>query len=146
MRELRYIFKKQPRTIFMKKLKISENTLEEDILRLEQKRKIDGFTCKRCGKCCLSMDHIDIVPEDIARWKKEGRKELFSEDMLAEWDYFGESRLFDNVNTSICPFLIKKNKRYSCKINKTKPLTCRSFPRNRKNNEVIGYGKCKGFN
>lgn len=94
----------------------------------------EGFECKRCGECCLRTEHADICDEDIKNWKEKGRDDLYTKEMLIEWDYFGASGLFKNQNTSICPFLrkVKGKKAYYCKINDMKPIFCRQFPKDKK--------------
>ncbi len=105
-----------------------------------------GFSCKQCGKCCLTTGHVDISKEDIESWKKIGRHDLFTSEMLMEWDSFGSSGLFRNQLSCRCPFLRKKRNGtiYYCKIHKIKPVFCKSFPKDRKHAKkfcgCVGYG------
>lgn len=110
---------------------------------INKKKREEGFKCKQCGRCCLATEHADICIEDIKRWKKAGRENLFTDDMIIEWDYFGASGLFRNFRTSRCPFLRKRKDKYYCKIQDIKPEFCRQFPKDRKHaKEFCG---CPGY-
>ncbi len=103
------------------------------------------FRCKQCGKCCLTTEYADISKEDIELWKKIGRYDLFTPDMLVEWDYFGSSGWFRNQLSTRCPFLRKKKNEdtYYCKIHKIKPLFCRSFPKDKEH--AKNFCGCVGY-
>ena len=118
---------------------------EKDKIELEKSRKREGFECEQCGLCCFQTEHVDICLEDIKRWKSIGREDLFSDDMIKEWYYFGTSGLFRNEKTSRCPFLKKRlNKNeYYCNIQEIKPLFCRQFPQNKKNAKE--FCNCPGY-
>ena len=32
--------------------------------------------CRRCGKCCLADFIAYVHPEDLARWRREGRRDI----------------------------------------------------------------------
>lgn len=117
---------------------------EEFVIKLEMKREKEGFKCKRCGTCCLTTDHVDLCLEDIVRWEKAGRKDLYTPEMIIEWDFFGASGLFRNQTTSRCPFLrkVRGKDEYYCKIHDIKPLLCRQFPRDREHAKKLG---CPGY-
>lgn len=119
----------------------SESTINE----IEQSREKEGFKCKQCGLCCKSTQYVNICAEDIERWKKHGRTDLFSNEMKMEWDYFGSSGLFRNSTTCTCPFLGKKQnkKEFYCKIQEIKPLFCRQFPRSKEH--AKSFCKCPGY-
>ncbi|MDD5589222.1 MAG: YkgJ family cysteine cluster protein [Candidatus Nanoarchaeia archaeon] len=108
---------------------------------------LKNFQCKQCGRCCMAQDHIDICEDDIKKWKNtKGYKWLCNSRMIIEWDYFGTSRLFRNLNTDKCPFLKKyrnKNK-YYCKINSMKPKVCLDFPIDKKQYENFKQNGCMG--
>jgi len=106
---------------------------------IEKKRLTEGFKCKQCGKCCLAINHVNIHPDDIERWEKEGKHDLYSDKMLVEWDVFGGSDPLDDK----CPCLIKNKDKYSCKIYKTRPLFCRTFPLDKKHAKE--FCDCKGY-
>ena len=110
---------------------------------MRQKQK-EGFVCRQCGRCCVATDHVCIYPEDITRWKSEGRTKLITPEMLEEWDYFGSSGLFDNRKTFRCPFLSQDAKdKYSCKLNQTKPSFCRLFPAGK--THAKQFCDCQGY-
>jgi len=104
------------------------------------------FICTECGKCCLKVDHIDLVPEDISRFKEHGREDLYTDEMLVEWDYFGASGFFRNQGTFRCPFLRKvRGKELSrCSIYDVRPNTCRKFATYTGREHAEGMG-CPGW-
>lgn len=102
----------------------------------EIEKKRGNFKCKQCGKCCMAINHVSIYPDDIERWKKEGRHDLYSDEMLAEWEIFGGLDPLDDR----CPCLSKRGK---CKIYKTRPLFCRTFPLDKKHAKE--FCDCKGY-
>jgi Fe-S-cluster containining protein len=103
------------------------------------------FICKRCGLCCLTTDHVDISVKDINMWKKAGRDDLFSEEMMVEWDYFGSSGLFRNQKSMRCPFLrkVRNKNEYYCKIQVIKPHFCREFPKDKEHSKK--WINCPGY-
>ncbi len=121
-----------------------EETIEEQVLEVEKKRAALGFQCKRCARCCLSTDHIDICEKDLEGWKRAGRKDLTGKKMLAEWEQFGSSGLFKNRTSHRCPFIrkVRNKKEYYCTIYDVKPMFCRIFPCEK------GHGvfcRCEGY-
>ncbi len=108
----------------------NEETVEETVAGIEKKRTAQGFECKRCGRCCLSTDHVDLCTKDIERWERAGRRDLISQKMLKEWAYFGSTGLFKNRTTHRCPFIrkIRNKKEHYCTIYDLRPLFCRIFP------------------
>ena len=107
--------------------------------QIEKKRQKDGFKCKQCGKCCLNINRVNIHPDDIERWEKQGRHDLYSDEMLVEWEFFGGS---DPSNDN-CLFLKKDKNKYSCKIYKTRPLFCRTFPLDKTHGKI--FCDCEGY-
>jgi len=110
---------------------------------VKKQREVEGFVCKQCGRCCLALTKVSIYPQDIERWKKEGRDDLYSPEMMKEWDSFGSSGLFDNQRSERCPFLRKRGKKYSCKLGDTKPIVCQLFPESREHAER--HCNCPGY-
>lgn len=112
---------------------------------MRKKIENSGFKCKQCGGCCLAIDHADISKEDIELWKRAGREDLFTPDMISEWDYFGASGLFRNRSSFRCPFLRKKKNSnlYYCKIHGIKPIFCRRFPKDKEHAKELC--NCHGF-
>ena len=122
----------------------SEETVEETVLEIERKRATLGFQCKRCGRCCLSTDHIDICEKDLEGWIRAGRTDLTNERMMLEWEHFGSSGLFHNRTSQRCPFIrkVRNKKEHYCTIYDVKPMFCRIFPCEK------GHGlfcRCEGY-
>lgn len=112
---------------------------------MQKKIESGRFKCKQCGRCCLATDHVDISNEDIKVWGRVRRMDLFSREMIAEWDYFGASGLFRNQLSCRCPFLRKEknNNSYYCKIHDIKPIFCRQFPKSKKHAQE--FCNCPGY-
>lgn len=114
------------------------------------KRK--GFSCRRCGHCCLSL--VDayrgcVSDDDLARWKSAGRG-----DILARIDSLDLGR--GNIlhlawidpetgeDADRCPWLLDlpEGAGHLCGIENIKPDHCRQFPGNRGHAVQTG---CPGF-
>ena len=114
------------------------------------KRK--GFSCRRCGHCCLSL--VDayrgcVSDADLARWKNAGRG-----DLLARIDSLDLGR--GNIlhlawidpetreDADRCPWLLDlpEGTGHLCGIESIKPDHCRQFPRNRGHAAQTG---CPGY-
>ena len=126
--------------------KHKDSTLDEYLVAVGKQRGGDGFSCRRCGRCCLHMSNICLFQEDLERWEREGREDLCSKRMEVEWSGFSESRLFRNRTSCRCPFLRKERNKdtYICKINHTKPTECRIFPISKEHELEVGWG-CPGY-
>jgi len=105
------------------------------------------FECRRCGKCCIELwGTISATKEDLARWQKEGRKDilkyvsLFTTNGWCRGDRipsmideiigadFGVSPKTDD-DTKKCPFLKRERSgKFTCLIQETKPSICKTFP------------------
>ena len=121
-----------------------EETVEETVTEIERKRSAQGFNCKRCGRCCLSTDHVDLCKKDIEGWERAGRRDLIDQKMLKEWEHFGSTGLFNNRTSRRCPFIRKvrnKNEHY-CTIYDVRPLFCRIFPVEKGHGE---FCRCEGY-
>lgn len=91
--------------------------------------------CTGCGKFCLNENYmlsLSASKEDILRWEEEDR-----EDILQYVGRIGDSgdlwiSPVTGEELSRCPFLrkVRNEPRYICKIQDTKPATCRGYPYN----------------
>jgi len=95
----------------------------------------ENFKCDRyCGECCKKT-MVSLSKEDISRIKKLGYKEEY----FLFRNYFNSKKdMLKKDKKGWCVFLKKdKNNRYSCKIHKNRPKTCREYPFFGKNPEPI---------
>lgn len=127
-----------------KKIAREQARAAASIEEVKRKREAEGFVCKHCGRCCLALKKVSIYPQDIERWEKENRKELYTTEMLQEWEDFGSSGSFDNQKSKHCPFLEeRKRKKYYCRISDTKPIVCQLFPEDKKHAKM--HCDCPGY-
>ncbi|GEM_PF-284219 len=89
----------------------------------------ETIACKRCGTCCLA-DMIGYVTEDdVARWKSQGRDDIFHiiDNEQAFWagDHFVSAR--DGRVLTCCPFLAWDENGAVCSIYETRPGLCRNY-------------------
>lgn len=93
-------------------------------------------TCQQCRGCCSSV----VIP--FKKESKAGKKilKLWEDKKLPEGHELGDGDVtrpgywIYNSNGEDCVFL--KDKTYKCKINKDKPILCRTYPlkwQNKKN-------------
>ncbi len=91
----------------------------------------DGATpaCRRCGKCCLADFAAYIRDEDLARWQREGRRDILAvvarEDAVWAGDHLVSAA--DGRYLRGCPFLMWEGDHAGCAIYETRPATCRNF-------------------
>lgn len=114
--------------------------------------KIKKNKCQRCGKCCSFdfLNHVETI--DIASWINEQRWDILSRinpeihDFVEDekivkrivWNVWINPKKIDNPLYSMindiyherCPFLSRKGKdgKYKCRIENTKPYTCKKYP------------------
>lgn len=109
---------------------------------------LPNHICQQCGKCCSSDFLREVDTVDIGRWIFEQRWDILEkilpviEEMVIKgktirtmiWNVWFDIRKY-NIGScpgdyyhNRCPFLGKKKGKYICKINDTKPLTCKGYP------------------
>ena len=111
---------------------------------------MEDYACRRCGRCCLSLDyHEELTPEDVARWRETGRDDILEwvgiirregrEPSYRIWIYPGTDKVAD-----VCPFLenAPSKKHRACAIYDVRPGICRQYPLSRKHAFMTG---CGGF-
>jgi Fe-S-cluster containining protein len=111
---------------------------------------MENFSCRQCGRCCMSLDyHDELTEEDVALWKGLGRTDILEwvravhpesgKEAYRIWTVPGTTRLAD-----VCPFLkkIPSQNRWECLIHDVKPAICRQYPLTRKHGLMTG---CLGF-
>ena len=113
--------------------------------------RLDGFTCKQCGRCCrlLGIEYeIYVDEEDVRRWQGEGRDDILAWVAGAvyregEYDFPVDPVTGDEV-VGDCPFLaIEPDLGVShCRIYDTRPRDCGLFPTSREEAGLIG---CPGY-
>lgn len=87
----------------------------------------DAIQCQRCGKCCLTNMFAYVQPEDINRWRAEGRSDILA---LIEEPIWAGDRIVARTNghsLACCPFLVQEGALAACAIYKTRPAVCREF-------------------
>ncbi|HOS97651.1 MAG TPA: YkgJ family cysteine cluster protein, partial [Deltaproteobacteria bacterium] len=89
----------------------------------------EKITCQRCGTCCLADMIGYVTEEDIARWKRQGRDDIFHiiDNEQAFWagDHFISAR--DGRVLKCCPFLAWDEHGSVCSIYETRPGVCRDY-------------------
>ncbi len=86
------------------------------------------INCLRCGACC----HVDMVayvsPEDIQRWKEEGRYDIIDRLRENEVMWAGD-RIINKSGRKVtsCFYLSWRGSSFFCEIYETRPMTCRNF-------------------
>lgn len=99
---------------------------EQSVTSSHQQDPADGkeIVCRRCGLCCQAHIALLVHPEDLERWRREGRTDILRvvEAETEETDGMGDSALMGP-----CPFLERRGEAYSCAIYQTRPLVCRAF-------------------
>jgi len=74
-------------------------------------------TCQKCKTSCCKMGGSDLTEKEVRRILKANHPNFFRK--------IGKDHYEMKSKKGICPYL---NKDYSCKIEDTKPLMCRSWP------------------
>jgi Fe-S-cluster containining protein len=118
--------------------------LIDEVEAVEELKK-QGQHCVQCGRCCqVYGHHLDLTPEDVARWTTEGRKDIlrYVDKGMPEEGWMNP-RTGEPFVSGRCPFLKKNKTGLSCRINATKPEVCRNFPCGI---TQLSYTRCKGFN
>jgi Fe-S-cluster containining protein len=91
--------------------------------------KEKAVECLRCGKCCLADMLAYITREDIERWKKEKRDDIFQvirhEQGVWAGDHFVSARTGEALHG--CPFYVFDGAKFGCSIYETRPKTCRRY-------------------
>jgi len=97
--------------------------------------------CKRCGRCCIATDHVDVYDKDYKKWKGTF---LASDGMVNEFDCFGSDPEFRRalekhlrevggvkgfkMVEDRCPFFHQlSNGKAVCLIEGAKPSMCMGF-------------------
>jgi len=113
--------------------------------------RLNGFTCKQCGRCCqvLGIEYdLYVDADDVRRWKREGRDDILAWVAPAvyrdgEYDFPVDPETGDEV-TGNCPFLKRDRSKgiSQCLIHDTRPKDCVAFPASREDAGQIG---CPGY-
>jgi Fe-S-cluster containining protein len=113
---------------------------------------MEEFECKKCGKCCQTLDYHDQLSErDYRFWQELGRRDLLKwvrrvqknrhEFFYRIWVPPGALAVSDS-----CPWLspikTKTKTLWQCSIHSVKPEICRQYPGTRKHAVMTG---CPGF-
>jgi Fe-S-cluster containining protein len=111
---------------------------------------IEGYSCRQCGHCCLSLDYRDeIRVEDVERWQALGRTDIL--EWVGVFKGEGQKTVYQiwiqpgtREVAEKCPFLQKDaaTNRWLCRIHDVKPAICRQYPVSRKHALMTG---CPGF-
>lgn len=111
-----------------------------------------GFSCRRCGHCCLNL--VDayrgcVSDADLALWQRAGRGDILAWVDSVELGHgnvlhsaWVDPETRDDVER--CPWLVEvpDGGGYACAINEVKPEHCRNYPEHRRHGETTG---CRGF-
>jgi Fe-S-cluster containining protein len=114
--------------------------------------EMEKFHCTQCGNCCRNLydaysTTVDI--SDINRWRSEKRWDILR--WVETYNFAGQSAFGDiwispNTGDEVkrCPWLTKlrKQEKYKCRIQDTKPTHCRDYPKSKKHALTTG---CRGF-
>ena len=98
----------------------------------------EGFRCVGCGGCCRA--YVQVTEGDLLRWAAQGRRDILrSVSPIEGWI---EPVTRDAAPT--CPYLIAgpRHGTYLCRIYRTRPEACRTFPSSRAEAERVG---CQGL-
>jgi Fe-S-cluster containining protein len=111
---------------------------------------MEAFTCRQCGRCCLSLDyHSELTSQDVERWRRKGRNDILKwvrkipnqggQPAYRIWVHPQRNSL-----AVVCPFLeaLSGQDRHICRIHSVKPTICRQYPGSRKHGIITG---CIGF-
>lgn len=87
------------------------------------------IVCRRCGKCCLANLIAYVTDEDWARWRREGREDIFRIIAHEHAVWAGDHLISSDDGRFLhgCPFLEWGDGRYTCTIYETRPAVCRNF-------------------
>jgi len=93
--------------------------------------KTAGWKCMQCGKCCFNYGTcIAATNNDIARWKRQGRRDILEKARLIT-DPTGKiiaAECWFDPHTgkeyACCPWIKRKGDRVCCMIHETKPQYC----------------------
>jgi Fe-S-cluster containining protein len=110
--------------------------------------------CERCSSCCLQVDWLEVVEDDIRRWIQEERTDILMYvegwnewcwenmlvrdrpeviiDFLINGDILANEFPYDpeeKEQLDVCPFLRKAygKRMFECMIHDTKPQTCKEY-------------------
>ncbi|HMB00264.1 MAG TPA: YkgJ family cysteine cluster protein [Spirochaetota bacterium] len=99
-------------------------------------KKLTGFPaeCKMCGHCCVQTKVI-LSPFDIfaiAVHLKTSAARLFTEKILTysinTTTYWMEPVINNKNDKEICPFLMRQQDKYLCRLYNNRPFVCRISP------------------
>jgi Fe-S-cluster containining protein len=111
--------------------------------------KLQSFTCKGCGNCCIDASFSEVEEADVLLWRRKGRVDILKwvcSRPIGDGDYAYHVWI-DPVTgkaAESCPWLRRQlsSGKYICQIHDIKPTICRYFPASRKHAEEVG---CRGF-
>lgn len=91
--------------------------------------------CSRCGKCCTHagyMGSLSATPEDVKRWRREGRDDILRFVAIIGSGKNPSADLWvtpDGIEKLRCPFVRKDPNKptYRCTIYETRPEVCRDY-------------------
>lgn len=108
-----------------------------------------AFTCRRCGRCCRSLDYHDqCTVSDVRRWRLAGRHDLITRARpVYRGGRIDHYRIWTSADGKsirrTCPWLRPAEEgRLICSIQDHKPEICRQYPGSRKHARMTG---CSGF-
>ena len=88
----------------------------------------EDIVCAQCGNCC----HVDmiayVIPEDVARWEKEGRRDII--DRLGDDEViWAGDHIIDKSGAKVtaCAYLNWNGTTFFCEIYETRPSVCRNY-------------------
>jgi len=86
-------------------------------------------TCLRCGRCCRTHFSFYVKEGDLARWRKEGRRDILVHLESREAVWAGDRFIVRESGLAVaaCPFLRWEGHRFSCAIYETRPQACRDY-------------------
>ena len=108
-----------------------------------------GFSCRRCGHCCRTLDYRDgCSVADYRRWQELGRTDILRwVGVVREKGKIAVCRIWmvpgTNRFADVCPWLKRADdpNRYICMIHDVRPAVCRQYPGSRKHARMTG---CRG--
>jgi Fe-S-cluster containining protein len=111
---------------------------------------LEDFKCKKCGRCCKTLDYHDQLSEqDYRLWQKLDRQDLLAWVRLVrknsnEFSYRIWVPPGKLIASDKCPWLWpnRENRQWQCTIHDVKPEICRQYPGTRKHATMTG---CPGF-
>jgi Fe-S-cluster containining protein len=98
-------------------------------------RPVQGFTCRRCGRCCGDTPDAFrglVSVEEVMAWERNGHEHILRfihqeerKGLVRYWAWWHPKK---NMFFKRCPWLEKSNGMFSCRIHPIRPLKCLGFP------------------